>query len=121
MRSCLARFAAIAALLFTVSPASAQGLPKAAPGDVGMSAERLARIGPLLEADIAEGLLPGAVVMVARRGSLVYAESFGFREPAAREPMTEDAIFRIYSMTKPLGSGAAMILRSGGQVPPRLR
>jgi CubicO group peptidase (beta-lactamase class C family) len=94
----------------------ADALPSAKPDQVGLSAERLDRIGHLLKADIEKGQIPGAVALVARRGRVAYFESFGFRDQATGAPMTKDAIFRIYSMTKPITSVAAMMLVEEGKV-----
>src|SRR5215467_10961919 len=69
---------------------------------VGMSAKRLERIRPALQAEIDKGMLPGTVVMVARKGKLVYADAVGFQDKAESKPMGLDSVFRIYSMTKPL-------------------
>src|SRR5215475_7053994 len=55
-------------------------LPAAKPETVGLSSERLAEIGRVINADIEKGRLPGAVIAVARRGKLVYYEAFGFRD-----------------------------------------
>ena len=74
--------------------------------------------------------LPGAVVLIARNGKLVMFESFGFRDREAKAPMTNDTIFRIASMTKPITTVAAMILveegklsagRSGVEIHPGVR
>lgn len=92
----------------------AAALEPAAPESVGMSGERLAKIEALLAGEVAAGKLPGAVVLVARHGSLAYSRAVGVRDPAGGAPMTEDTIFRIYSMTKPLVSVAAMILVEDG-------
>jgi CubicO group peptidase (beta-lactamase class C family) len=75
-----------------------------------MSSERLKRISSALKAEIDKGNIPGAVVMVARKGKLIYSDAIGFQDKAAGTPMAKDAIFRIYSMTKPMVSVAAMIL-----------
>ena len=91
-------------------------LATAAPEQVGMSAERLGRITTVLKKEIADGKLPGAVVMVARKGRIVYSDAIGFQDKGANTPMTPDAIFRIYSMTKPLASVAAMTLVEDGVV-----
>ena len=91
-------------------------LPLAKPEEVGLSAERLARIRPVLEAEVAEGRLPGAVVMIARRGRLAYSETVGFRDRQANAPMAPDAVFRLYSMTKPLTAVAATILMEEGRI-----
>ena len=92
----------------------AQPLPTAEPESVGMSSDRLDRIGTTFQAEIDAGELPGVVVMVAREGQLVYSAALGDLDPADGTEMTEDAIFRIYSMTKPLVSVGAMILLEDG-------
>ena len=92
----------------------AQPLPTADPESVGMSSDRLHRIGATFQAEIDAGELPGVVVMVARNGKLVYSAALGDLDPAQGSEMTEDAIFRIYSMTKPLVSVGAMILLEDG-------
>lgn len=99
-------------------PGSANGQmpPAARPEDVGMSSERLQRIAKVFRAEIDQGHLPGAVVLIARRGKLVYSESFGFQDKAAGTPMRPDAIFRVYSMTKPFVSVAAMMLVEEGRI-----
>jgi CubicO group peptidase (beta-lactamase class C family) len=97
-------------------PAAAAPLPKAAAEQIGMSATRLTRIGTVLTKEIEDGRLPGAVVMVARRGRVAYQGAWGLQDPAKKTPMQTDAIFRIYSMTKPLVSVAAMLLVEDGLV-----
>ena len=94
----------------------AQPLPTASPESVGMSPERLERITATFTKEIDDKKLPGAVVMVARHGKLVYAKSFGSLNNAAGAPMQDDSIFRIYSMTKPLVSTALMMLVEDGRV-----
>src|SRR5262245_15832588 len=93
-----------------------QPLANAAPEQVGMSGERLARISTTLKKEIADGRLPGAVVMVARKGKIIYQDAIGAQDKAANTPMTADSIFRIYSMTKPLASVAAMMLVEDGVI-----
>ena len=104
------------ALIFSVGLAAAQSLPTAKPEQVGLSSERLGRIGQALRAQIANGRFPGAVALVARKGRIAYFESFGQRDPAAGDHMPKDAIFRLYSMTKPFTSVAAMILVEDGKL-----
>ena len=96
--------------------ASARELPTVAPEKVGLSSERLARIGQVFQKEIDQGRLPGAIVLVARKGEVAYFESFGLRDPANHAPMAKDAIFRIYSMTKPLVTVGAMILTEEGRL-----
>src|ERR1043166_4654578 len=94
---------AATALLCCSSIACAEDpFPRAQPEDVGMSPERLALIRKSVEAEIANGQMPGAVLAIARHGKLVYFEAFGYRDKAAGVPMTTDSIFRIASMTKPM-------------------
>jgi CubicO group peptidase (beta-lactamase class C family) len=93
-----------------------QPLATAAPEQVGMSSERLARITTMLKKEIADGKLPGAVVMVARKGKIVYSDAIGSQDKGANTPMKLDSIFRIYSMTKPLASVAAMMLVEDGVI-----
>ena len=88
----------------------------AKPEDVGMCRDRLQRLGERLEADIAEGDLPGAVALVARRGRIVHYKAYGRRDPRGPDPMQRDTIFRIYSMTKPITSVAAMMLVEEGRL-----
>ncbi len=88
----------------------------AKPEDVGMSRERLARIGDVVTADVEKGRIPGAVTVVARRGRVVHFKAYGRRDPGRDEPMERDAIFRIYSMTKPLVSVALMMLVEEGRL-----
>ena len=102
--------------LCTATAAWAQALPRAEPGKVGLSAERLERIEQAFSREIDGGKLPGAVIMVARDGQLAYTKTIGYRDKGANAPLAEDSIFRIYSMTKPLVSVAAMILMEEGRL-----
>jgi CubicO group peptidase (beta-lactamase class C family) len=87
-----------------------------APQKVGFSPERLARIGEAMNGEVAKGTLPGAVVLVARRGQIAYFEAFGFQDKDAGKKMTRDSIFRVYSMTKPFATVAAMMLMEEGKL-----
>src|SRR5262252_4068979 len=98
------------------APKSMDPLPRAKPEEVGMSSERLADIARTLNADIARGQMPGAVLAVARHGKLVHFEAFGYRDKAANAPMTTDAIFNIASMTKPMTAVAALQLYEQGKL-----
>ncbi len=97
---------------------TAQSLPAAAPNTVGMSAEKLKQIDALVEKDIADKKLPGAVVLVGRKGKIVYRKAFGNRAlvPAV-EKMTVDTIFDAASLTKPIATATSvMILVERGQL-----
>ena len=102
---------ALVGLLVLLLPAMAwpQGLPTATPEDVGLSSQKLARVTEAVKSQIAKGRYPGAVALVARRGKVAYFEALGQRDPQSGAPMTKDAIFRLYSMTKPFTSVAIMI------------
>ena len=91
-------------------------LPIAEPQAVGLSPAGLARLTGRLRSDIARGYLPGAVALIARRGRIAYFESLGALDPGKGTPMPADAIFRIYSMTKPIVSVAVMMLVEDGLV-----
>jgi len=93
-----------------------RGLPEAPPEQVGMSKQKLARIHDVLKQHVADGRLPGTVVLVARKGKLVYADVTGFQDKDEGKPMALDSVFRIYSMTKPLVSVAAMMLVEDGTI-----
>src|SRR5882724_8266858 len=90
-------------------------LPLAAPEEIGLSSVRLARVGAVMRGEIERGRVPGAVALVARRGRLGLFDSFGQRDAASGAPMARDTIFRIYSMTKPITSVAAMMLWEEGR------
>jgi CubicO group peptidase (beta-lactamase class C family) len=116
----LAVAARLLSLLLSVAAApglaSAQGLLTAKPEEVGLSSPRLARTTEVVKGQIAKGRYPGAVALVARRGKVVYFEALGRRDPRSGAPMTKDAIFRLYSMTKPFTSVAMMMLVEDGKV-----
>ncbi|HZO39884.1 MAG TPA: serine hydrolase domain-containing protein [Methylomirabilota bacterium] len=103
-------------LFFSGAASAADPLPRAKAEDVGLSTEKLDRIGRTLRADVERGRIPGAVVIVARKGRIAYVDAVGFRDKAAGAAMPQDAIFRIASMTKPLVSVATMMLYEEGRL-----
>ena len=84
--------------------------------ELGFSPARLHHLVDALEAEVARGRLPGAVAVIARHGKLVLCESLGQQDPQQHLPMALDSIFRIYSMTKPIVSVAAMMLVERGRL-----
>jgi CubicO group peptidase (beta-lactamase class C family) len=106
----------VCAFILVASVAWGRSLPTVEPEKVGLSSEHLQRIAEVFQQEIDQGRLPGAIVLIARKGEVAYFESFGFRDEATNAPMSKDAIFRIYSMTKPLVSVAAMILMEEGRL-----
>src|SRR5262249_14881235 len=118
-RSSMKRSVAVVALLgwiLTAAMAWADALPIATPEDVGLSSQRLARVTEVVNGEIAKGRYPGAGILVARRGKIAYFEALGKRDPQGGAPMTKDAIFRLYSMTKPFTSVGAMMLVEDGRI-----
>ena len=92
--------------LTSLSPVLAD-LPKASPASAGMSAERLQRIRTVIQKEIDNKQMPGAVVMVIRKGAVVFSDDIGVKH---------DAIFRAYSMTKPMVSVLAMMMVEEGRL-----
>ncbi|MGY0637864.1 MAG: serine hydrolase domain-containing protein [Paraglaciecola chathamensis] len=85
------------------------------PKKVGMSQARLERIEPAMQAFVDEQKLAGTLTLVARKGKVVHVEGVGYRDREAKAPMSEDTIFRIYSMTKPITAVAALTLWEQGK------
>jgi CubicO group peptidase (beta-lactamase class C family) len=82
---------------------------------VGMNAKRLERIGPVMQAYVDRGVYAGINTLVARRGKVVHADAFGWRDKEAGHAMTADTIFRLYSMTKPIICTGLMTLLEEGR------
>ncbi len=93
------------------SPATALITPE----DIGLSSAGLHRLSSVMRGEVERKRVPGAVALIARRGQIGYFESFGQRDPASGAPMAKDSIFRVYSMTKPIVSVAAMMLWEEGR------
>ena len=85
------------------------------PEAVGFSSERLERLHQLIQQEIDQKQLAGAVILLARHGKIVDYRTYGQRDIAAAAPMTKDVIFRDYSMTKPVTGVAMMILYEEGK------
>jgi CubicO group peptidase (beta-lactamase class C family) len=82
----------------------------------GFSEDRLARIPRFLEGQVAAGALPGALTLIWRRGEIAHQSLVGLTDIAHGTPMREDAIFRIYSMTKPVTAVALLMLLEEGRI-----
>lgn len=80
------------------------------------SRDRLARISEAIDADIRARRIPGAAMLIAHRGEIVFETVLGMRDPATGVPLAMDSIFRIYSMTKPIVSVGLMMLVEQGQL-----
>ena len=96
--------------------AVAAELPSAEPTEVGLSQERLDKITAVLEGDVSRKALPGDVLLIARHGKVAYLKALGARDPETNAAMSEDAIFRIYSMSKVITVAAALTLVEDGLV-----
>lgn len=109
--------AAVALSVVMAVPVVAQGIPKVqSPEEVGFLSTRLKRLSDRMNEGVKNNELPGAVVLIARNGKLVMFESYGFRDKDAKVAMTNDTIFRIASMTKPIVTLAAMMLMEEGKL-----
>jgi CubicO group peptidase (beta-lactamase class C family) len=86
------------------------------PPDAQLSPQRLEKITDYFNAEVSGGKIPGAVVLIQRHGQPVYFQSFGKIDSQAGEAMTPDAIFRIFSMSKPITSVAALMLVDDGKM-----
>jgi CubicO group peptidase (beta-lactamase class C family) len=104
----------LAACLLVHLIASAQELPVAKPESVGLSSERLERIGEAVQREIDKKRIAGAVTLVGRRGHIAWFKAQGMMDRESGKPMRSDAIFRICSMTKPITSLAVMMLYEEG-------
>ena len=105
--------AAVLALCLAPAAIAAEG-PAAAPAAEAIV--RFDRISRFFAAETEGKRIPGAVVMIARNGTVVYDEAFGLRDPATGAPMRTDSIFRIYSMTKPVTGVAVLMLMEEGKI-----
>lgn len=101
--------------LIPVSPVQGKSA-LADPASVGISDERLARIGPIAQSYIDEKLISGVVTLVAKKGKIVHLEARGLQDVASNTPMTTGTIFNIASMTKPITSTAIMMLWEEGKL-----
>jgi CubicO group peptidase (beta-lactamase class C family) len=91
-------------------------LPAVSPGDAGLCPQRTQRLMDVLQSEVDRQRLPGAVALIARHGKVALFESLGALDPATGVAMPQDAIFRIYSMTKPIVSVAVMMLMEQGKL-----
>lgn len=118
MRNYVRRLLLLGLAPLALGPASlclAQELPRADPAEAGVSDERLHRLDAFIEGAIAQGRIPGAVVLIARGGHVIHHVAYGLADRDAGRPMRRDDIFRIYSMTKPVVSVALLTLYEEGK------
>jgi len=110
------RWSALNALAVTGGAPGAEDLPTAVPEDVGMSTERLARIGDVVDRAIEAEFVTGAVTLVMREGKVAHFEAHGVMNAESMRKMEKDTIFQIASMTKPVAGVAFLILLEEGKV-----
>ncbi|MFB6247038.1 MAG: serine hydrolase domain-containing protein [Salinibacter sp.] len=101
-------------LALAVPSARAQLAPTAEPAAVGLSADRLARISDVMRPYVKENKVAGLMTMVYRRGEVAHFQAYGERDRRTGAPMTPNTLFRIYSMTKPITTVAALMLYEEG-------
>jgi CubicO group peptidase (beta-lactamase class C family) len=105
----------LALALSAIWPLTASELPRTEPAEAKLSAEALAKIGPTVESLVARSNIAGAITVIARHGKIAYTSTAGFRDRERQLPMTDDTIFRIYSMSKPITGVALMTLFDEGR------
>ena len=110
------RFSTFLLYFFLQFTVSAQQLVKFSPEEVGMSSERLERLSQTFEGYIDGNELPGATILVARKGKIAYFESFGKNDLENNVPMKNGSIFRIASQTKAIVSVGVMMLQERGKL-----
>ncbi|EAW31059.1 Beta-lactamase [marine gamma proteobacterium HTCC2143] len=96
------------------SPVSAKDLAVVEPQKEGISQDRLDKLTTHMNQAVVDGVMVGGLGMIARNGKIVYSETYGQSNREANKAMTDDAIFRIYSMSKPITSVALMMLYEEG-------
>ncbi|MBT5240429.1 MAG: beta-lactamase family protein [Rhodospirillaceae bacterium] len=111
------RCVAAAMCLLGASPlAAGDWLPSGNAKRLGFDPDRLERIAPVMQAHVDEGRLSGAAMVIIRDGKIVYRDTVGYADIENETPLTEDSVFRIYSMTKAITTTAAMSLIEEGRL-----
>lgn len=107
--------AAVLCLIFAMGNLNAKEISEAKPEREGLSSDRLERITEHMNERVADGTMVGGHGLIARNGKIVYSELYGQADREAGTPMSEDSIYRIYSMTKPITGVALMMLYEEGR------
>jgi CubicO group peptidase (beta-lactamase class C family) len=116
MMKSLRPWVTICLLLWPAGPSLAGEMPLANPADIGLSGDGLAKVSDAVEREIANGSIAGGVVLVARHGKVGFIEAYGDQVRANATAMDIESVFRLYSMTKPVVSVAAMMLVEQGKI-----
>src|ERR1700704_5271961 len=114
-RRCVTAFALLIVATVGARPYAAHAESQS-PVPNGFPPAGLARVGDYIRNEIATGKIPGAIMLIQQHGQPVYFENFGVRDVDSKRPMTPDTIFRLYSMSKPITSVAAMMLVEDGKL-----
>ena len=96
--------------------AQSREIPTATPQEVGMSAEKLAKVDAVMQDSIKQNRIPGGIVAIARHGKIVHFQAYGKMDLEANKPMTTDTIIRFYSMSKAITTAAALMLHDEGKL-----
>jgi CubicO group peptidase (beta-lactamase class C family) len=115
-RRCVAAGFALLLAVIAAGGLNASRAESPAPLAASFSREGLTRVGEYIRNEIATGKIPGAILLIQQHNHPVYFENFGFRDVDNKIPMTADTIFRLYSMSKPVTSVAAMMLVDDGKL-----
>ena len=107
---------AVLAVAFVLLIGAAAPLRAEEPLARSFSAAGLARVSAFLRGEVASGRIPGAILLIQQHGKPVLSENFGLRNAKAAQPITDDTIFRLYSMSKPITSVAATMLVDDGKL-----
>ena len=109
--------ALVAAMLFGMlaTDLAAKDVKVVVPESVGLSSERLSRLGKALQDEVDQKKKAGIVVLIARHGSIAYHNAFGMADIESGKKMQTDCLFRLYSMTKPITSTALLMLYEEGK------
>jgi CubicO group peptidase (beta-lactamase class C family) len=101
--------------MLVMAPVTAKEMSITKPERQGFSTERLAKLTQLMNAKVEDGTMVGGMGMIARNGKIIYSQTYGQADREAGKAMADDAIFRIYSMTKPITGVALMMLYEEGK------
>jgi CubicO group peptidase (beta-lactamase class C family) len=110
------RLLACGALLIAAAPSGRAEGTFDIPAGAHFNPQKLERVGDYLRDQVAQGKIPGAILLIQQHGKPVYHEFFGVRDVATKLPMSDDTIFRLFSMTKPITSVVAMMLIEEGKL-----
>ena len=106
---------ALAVCLFVAGGVSAREIPTSSPERQGFSGDRLDFLTDFMDAKVSDGTMVGGMGVIARNGKIVYSQTYGQADREAKRAMEADAIYRIYSMTKPVTGVALMMLYEEGK------